>query len=133
MFRKLIVIVIAVLPLQSVIADELDRAASNLSHELAECTAFYLLGAEAVGRNGNQQLKGSLKESALMASKFSVKLSSSDIFKARVSMAVDEQKKLIDNDFSKISLLLHKYKDICKEALDDPEARLNYWINISRH
>ena len=133
MLRNLIIVVIGVFPLQPVFADVLDRATSSFSHELAECAAFSLLGAEAVGRNGNEQLKGSLNESALLASKLSINLSSEKVFKARVGMAVDEQKKIIGNDFSNISLLLQKYKDVCREAVRNPKTRFNYWVNKSRH
>ena len=42
-------------------------------------------------------------------------------------MAIEDHIKLIDGNYSNLSLLIVKYKDICKKAIEDPNGRLNYW------
>lgn len=63
-----------------------------------------------------------------MAMYLSTYLSNEEVAKARVEMALDEQKEMIKNDFANISLLLVKYKDVCKIAVENPELRREYWL-----
>ncbi len=127
--KKLIIAGITLCFVHSAFAYEPDRAKTNQAHELAECAAFYLLGSEAVRRNGAKELANTLKQSATLAMLLSKGLSNKDVLQARIEMAVDEQKKMMNNDFSNVSILLHKYKDVCKSAVEHPDIRYRYWLD----
>jgi hypothetical protein len=58
-----------------------------------------------------------------------IKLSNLKIAKERMEMALEEQRKEMNNNYSNFSILSIKYKDICKEALELPDKRLQYWLN----
>ncbi|WP_406828309.1 hypothetical protein [Microbulbifer sp. ARAS458-1] len=112
----------------SVFSYEPDRARSNQAHELAECAAFYSYGAVAVKRNGNSELSQELRRSADLALKLSEGLSNQETAMARFTMAAKEQGETINHDFSNISRLLLKSKDICKIAVTQPSTRYQYWL-----
>ena len=110
-------------------AYEPGRAKNNYSHELAECATFYLLGAESVRRTGDNELAGQLTYSANIAMLMSAKLNNKEVLEARIKMATDEQMKLMKHDYSNTSILLEKYKDSCKFAIENSDKRLQYWLD----
>jgi len=109
---------------------ETDRAITNYSHELAVCATFYSLSAEGVRRTGEDELAKQLYSSADIAMRMSAKLSNRDVLEARMKMSMDEQLKLMKHDYSNMSILLAKYKDLCKFAVENPDKRLQYWLNM---
>ena len=63
------------------------------------------------------------------ATEYAIQFSNQRVTEARVELAFDEQRKMIDNDYSNFSILILKYADMCKEAMENPDKRLQYWLN----
>jgi len=51
------------------------------------------------------------------------------VTQARINLAIDEQKKLMNHDFSNIAILIDKYGKFCKELLEKPKNRLQFWLD----
>ena len=126
--KKITIVIFTLLVSSYSMAYEPDRAKTNQAHELCECAVFYMYGAEGVKRNGDISASNQLMASAQRAVELSTMLSNQEVTEARMEMAFDEQSELINNDFSNISLLLVKYKDICKLAVGTPEERYKYYL-----
>jgi hypothetical protein len=108
---------------------EEESATANQAHELTECSAFYAIYAEGVKRAGNEKRTNNLLAASYRAFDSAVKLSNLKIAKETMGMSLDEQRKEMNNNYSNFSILSLKYKDICKEALESPDKRLQYWLN----
>ena len=59
---------------------------------------------------------------------YAIKFSNPKVAAARVRLAFDEQRKEMDHDFSNFSILIIKYGEMCRDALESPEERLEYWL-----
>lgn len=127
--KHLLIVIIIVFSFDRAFAYVPDHAKTNQANELAECAAFYLYGADGARRYGDQQLSDRLTQSANIAMSISEELSNTEVLQARLEMAAEEQNKLISNDLSNISILLHKYKNICTSALGNPDVRYQYWLD----
>jgi len=127
--KQLISLIFCIALSSTVNASGPERAKDKQAQELAECTAFYLLSVQVVKQNGASDLAILLAQSATMAVRLSQFISSKEVLQTRVAMAVDNQKKMINNDFSNISILLSKYKDSCRAAIEDPQNRYKHWLN----
>jgi hypothetical protein len=106
-----------------------ERATVNQAYELAECSAFYAIYAEGIKRAGNEKRANNLMGASYRAFDAAIKLSNLKIAKERMEMALEEQRKEMNNNYSNSSILSIKYKGICKEALESPDKRLQYWLN----
>jgi len=104
-----------------------ERAENNYSHELVDCAAYYDIGAEGARRTGHNNEAIVIKKGSDRALDIARKYSRDDVISARYNMAIEDHIKLIDGNYSNLSLLIVKYKDICKKAIEDPNGRLNYW------
>jgi len=113
-------------PLDARTADE-ETARNNFASELVECAAYFDICAEGIRRTGN--LEGAVKAEAAAKSALDIAriYSRDDVVLARYKLAMEHQIKTIDGNYANLSLLIVKYKDICKQALETPEVRLNYW------
>jgi hypothetical protein len=58
----------------------------------------------------------------------SEKISNKEVLAARMKIAMDEQMKLMKYDYSNMSILLVKYKDLCKAVIENPDKRFQYWL-----
>ncbi len=104
-----------------------ERAKNNFSHELVICAAYFNIGAEGAKRTGDkkasemlQQVSDALLEDARKYNKEKAVLS-------RFQLALEEQANLIHRDYANLSILIVKYKDLCKQVSENPHARLDYW------
>lgn len=103
-----------------------DRARTNFAHELAECAAYYQFVSEA------PRLDDPTKQNSLEVSNslmlLSADLTSQELSLARFELALKTMVLEIDFNWENLSILLNKYAYPCKDAAEDPKARLKYWL-----
>jgi hypothetical protein len=105
-----------------------ERATANLASDFAECTAYYIIAAEALRRDAKEVMAHEALEASDRAYIYAIKFSSPKVAAARVRSAFDKQRKEMHHDFSNFSILVLKYEEICKDAIESPEKRLEYWL-----
>lgn len=115
-------------PVGSASAYDPERASNNLAHEYAECAAYYSISSEIISRTKPEVAK-QIDDAADRAYVGSRTLTSKKVTEARVEMAVKSMTKELDNDIANFSILINKYSVNCQEAVTDPEARMNYWLD----
>lgn len=113
----------------SLSAYDSQRAITNLAHEYAECAVFYFISYEGAVKSNKTQLAQQLKAAASNAVIAAKTLSNEEVTNARMQMSMKEQDELIKHNYSNFSILLLKYGESCKEALNSPEKRLQYWLD----
>jgi hypothetical protein len=102
-------------------------AANNYAHELADCSAFYMLSAIIV-KAQRPELADQLQKTGEFVYELSSTLTNPKLALARAEMATKTMMKEIDNDSINFSILLNKYAEPCKESVDNSEARMDYWL-----
>ena len=105
------------------------RAIVNLANDYAECAAYYVIAAEGLRKTGDDKLADKTMDISKKATEYAIQLSNQRVTEARVELAFDKQRKMIDNDYSNFSILILKYADMCKEVMENPDKRLQYWLN----
>lgn len=70
-----------------------------------------------------------LTESGVRCLAIAVEFSNEEVTKARIEMALKSMLKDIDNKLSNAAIVINKYGEFCKELLENPEARLQYWLD----
>ena len=105
-----------------------ERAFANLASDFAQCSAYYIIVAEGIKRTGNEESAKKALEASERAYDYAVKFSNIKVTEARIQLAFDEQRKEMDHNYSNFSILILKYGEMCKKALESPERRLNYWL-----
>ncbi len=105
-----------------------ERATANLARDLAECTAYYIIVAEALRRDAKEVMAHEALEESDRAYIYAIKFSSSKVAAASVRLAFDKQRKEMHYDFSNFSILVLKYEEMCRDAIESPEKRLEYWL-----
>lgn len=116
-------------------ASEIERLAlNNFLTEMADCAAYYAIAGEGLRRSGNDV--GAAKHQQVVevlhlriftvAKMINMKPEAALI---RLKWAVEDQRKLIDDDMVNISILIDRYGVPCKSVVEDFDARLAYWIS----
>ena len=108
---------------------------NNLSMDYNACQHYFLIMSEALRENnGDPAVVKNYVDSSKLASElaFSYGLKSgvsNEAMLARSKILIDEMFKSINNDFTNMSVLFLKYGKLCKNLIDKPEIRSQYWIN----
>jgi hypothetical protein len=123
------VIILSCILSPSIYAYDEERAVANLASDFAQCSAYYVIAAEGIRRTGDEKNVTKLMEASQRAYDYAVKFSNQKVTEARIQLAFDEQRKEMDHNYSNFSILILKYGNICKEALESPERRLQYWLS----
>ena len=105
-----------------------ERATANLAGDFAECTAYYIIVAEALRRDAKEVMAREALEASNRAYIYAIEFSSPKVAAARVRLAFDKQRKEMHHDFSNFSILVLKYEEMCRDAIESPEKRLEYWL-----
>ena len=113
---------------QSIYGYDEERATASLASDFAECTVYYIIAAEALRRNGKEVMAQEALDASDRAYIYAIEFSSPKVAAARVRLAFDKQRKEMGHDFSHFSILVLKYEEMCKGALESPEGRLEYWL-----
>jgi len=112
-------------------AYEPDQALSNFASDLATCTAFYSLIGEGLKKQ-NPDLSASLLKSASVTYSMSVSASNEDVTIARAQMYAKSMSEEVEGDMSNMPVLMARYSEMCKEIIEDPEKRMDYWLSYDR-
>jgi len=113
-------------------AYDAERAKANLASDYVGCSVFYAHSAEALSRNDEakyDKLIGQMKQLSESNLFFALKLSNKEVTEARTILEMKDQNNLIKNDFSNFSILILKYGELCKKLTENPEKRLQYWLD----
>ena len=113
---------------QNIYGYDEERATANLASDFAECSAYYIIAAEGLGRMAKEDLAQKALEASDIAYVYAIKFSNPKVAAARIRLAFDEQRKEMDHDFSNFPILTLKYGEMCRDALESPEERLEYWL-----
>ncbi|EGR4265690.1 hypothetical protein DDO82_17205 [Vibrio cholerae] len=54
--------------------------------------------------------------------------SNEEVSKSRVKLSYQQLAKETDSNYSNAAILIDKYGVTCKSTMEDPESRLNYWL-----
>ena len=107
-------------------AYESERAANNLAHEFAACSAYFALVSQAPGlrqQNAEWYLKASIQ-----AFYMSSGLTSDKLTTARAELETKKMKRDMDNTWDNTSIINNKYGYPCKDLMEKPEERREYWL-----
>jgi len=113
---------------QNIYGYDEERAIANLASDFAECSAYYIIAAEALRRIAKEDLAQKALEVSDRAYAYAIKFSNPKVTAARVRLAFDRQRKEMDHDFSNFSILILKYGEMCRDVLESPAERLEYWL-----
>jgi hypothetical protein len=113
---------------QNIYGYDEERATANLASDFAECSAYYIIAAEALRRNAKEDLAQTALEASDTAYLYAIQFSNPKVAAARVRAAFDKQRKEMNHDFSNFQILTLKYGEMCGNALESPEKRLEYWL-----
>ena len=112
-----------------------DYIFTNLQHDYTNCYCYYKISEEGVKRT-----KTSLKDEAVEKLAEAAERSLMGAFKvgealnmkqeamtARVKLSLESMKKEVDEDYVNISILIDKYGYMCRDLINDPKSRVDYW------
>ena len=109
----------------------LQKAMNNWHQEMVQCLAFYHIVQEGLRRSGDspENLEGVLRYQAiideLMERVFMLHRPETTL--ARFKLESGRLGNEMYGDFSNISILLVKYVDLCKEVVENSDARFEHW------
>ena len=106
---------------------------NNLSYEYIECLQFYQILHEATKDEASAKLLKNLKAGADLASEAAFYHGveagmSNEGLVARMKIIVKQLLKSMDNNYANISVLTLEYGEKCKDMIQNPENRNNYWL-----
>ena len=102
----------------------------NIQKDYVDCYSFYIVAAESFKKSGKEkQIIDSLEKSADVALKYNYDLGeimglNPEVMGQMTKDKVAEFVKLANKDFSSLA---KKYGLVCKNLVENPEQRTNYW------
>lgn len=111
-------------------------AKTDLAYDYLRCASLYNLQYAMAKRSGaSKQQLAELKQisSNVMKETFGVMRQakmSKDTAVAAMKMFTNQMMKDMDNRMDNAGVLIPKYGTVCKGMLEDPMARMNYWIKV---
>jgi hypothetical protein len=106
-------------------AANVELAKLNMADEYATCSVLYMLGAEEARRQGNLQLAQRTEVTVDALLRTAVRFSNSEFATSRAKRSL---KRMRDEMKAGFPVLVSRYYQNCQQALDDPAARLEYWL-----
>ena len=110
----------------STLAYDPERAANNMAHDFANCSAYFSLLAEM--KELSEKARAQYKESSFQMFAASAQLTNSQTASARVQMIIKEMGIKLDGKAENWSILLNENAALCKGVAANPEARMKYWL-----
>tara|TARA_Y100000766_G_C18454706_1_gene387696 strand:+ start:115 stop:549 length:435 start_codon:yes stop_codon:yes gene_type:complete len=136
--KKIIIFIIALLPLTS-FADESVKekkiakyVMENIQKDYMNCYSFYKVAAESFKKAGkDEKVVESLEKSADVALKYNYDLGeimglNPEVMAQMTKDKVNSFVSLANKDFSSLA---KQYGLVCKNLVENPEQRTNYWEN----
>ena len=108
---------------------------NNLSFEHIECQHYLIIVSEALRTNdGDPKIIENYVNNAKLVGNVAFQYGfksgmSTEAMLARAKMISDRMLKSLDNNFSNIAVIQLKYSQFCKNLIEKPEIRNQYWIN----
>ena len=109
---------------------------NNLQEDFTTCYSYFKIAEEGIARgsNADKDTIAGLKRSAdislesayLVGEQLNMK---TEAMTARVKMSFQKMQKEMGSDFINFSIILEKYAYYCKEVIEKPEVRMQYWEN----
>ena len=109
---------------------------NNLQEDFTTCYSYYKIAGEGIsrGRELDQETIDGLNRSAdialqsayLIGQQLNMK---TEAMSARVEMAFQKMSDEMGSDFINFSVILNKYAYYCKDVIEKPEQRMQYWEN----
>ena len=109
---------------------------NNLQEDFTTCYSYFKIAEEGIARGSNvdKDTIAGLKRSAdislesayLVGEQLNMK---TEAMTARVKMSFQKMQKEMGSDFINFSIILEKYAYYCKEVIEKPEVRMQYWEN----
>ena len=134
--KKVIIFIITMLPFTT-FADEAVKekkiakyVMENIQKDYVDCYSFYKVAAESFKKAGKEkQVIASLEESADVALKYNYDLGeimglNPEVMAQMTKDKVNEFVKLANKNFSSLA---KKHGMVCKNLVENPEQRTNYW------
>ncbi len=136
--KKLLILILILIPF-SISADENAKekriakyVMENIQKDYVDCYSFYKVAAESFKKSGKEkQIIESLEKSADVALKYNYDLGeimglNPEVMAQMTKDKVDTFVNLANKDFSSLA---KKYGLVCKNLVENPEQRTNYWEN----
>jgi len=135
MKRLILTILFTMVQSVSVIADEKQTyVLNNLQEDFTTCYCYYKIAGEGISRgreldqeaiNGlNRSANIALESAYLIGQQLNMK---TEAMSARVNMAFQKMQDEMGSDFINFSVILDKYAYYCKDVIEKPELRIQYW------
>ena len=134
--KKLLILLLTIIPF-SILADENAKekriakyVMENIQKDYVNCYSFYKVAAESLKKSGKEKkLVDSLEESADVALKYNYDLGeimglNPEVMRQMTKDKVANFVKLANKNFSSLA---NKYGLVCKNLVENPEQRTNYW------
>ena len=134
--RKFIILLLTLIPFSTFADDEVKQkkiakyVMENIQKDYVNCYSFYKVAAESFKKAGKeQQVIDSLESSADVALKFNYDLGeimglNPEVMAQMTKDKVNEFVNLANKDFSSLA---KEHGIVCKNLVEDPEQRTNYW------
>ena len=112
-----------------------DYIFTNLQEDYTNCYCYYKISEEGVKRTKTSLIDEAVEKLAEAAERslmgafevgeaLNMKL---EAMTARVKMSLEIMKKEVDEDYVNISILIDKYGYFCRDLINDPKSRVDYW------
>jgi len=105
------------------------QAQQHVAKDMAICASYFFMGSEAAKRNKDVELEKSSKRTADVALAQAIRLSDKAYATKQLEIAIGDHQRIMNNNILNVSILVRKYKDMCKQTLTDPDSRLKFWMN----
>ena len=134
-FKSVAVSSICLIPLNvkaEGVSETMRYAIYDLVDEVIECAVYYsIMGAGSAGNltEHSQRFLGLTEQLGLMAFNLADSIDlKGEVFESKVVNYSKKMSQEIGGDSINISILINKHGEFCKGLVEDPEARLSYWI-----
>ena len=107
---------------------------NNLQEDFTTCYSYYKIAGEGISRGKdldqetieglNRSADIALQSAYLIGQQLNMK---TEAMSARVEMAFQKMSDEMGSDFINFSVILNKYAYYCKDVIEKPEQRMQYW------
>ena len=136
-FKSVAVSSICLIPLNvkaESVSETMRYAIYDLVDEVIECAVYYSIMGAGEDSTGNltehsQRFLGLTEQLGLMAFNLADSIDlKGEVIESKVVSYSKKMSQEIGGDSINISILINKHGEFCKGLVEDPEARLSYWI-----
>ena len=115
------------------LALDIQEAKSNVGLEFAECGNYYVLVREGADRSlpsGPERDKAMADQQRLaeFAFQMAAELANQEIALARIKFSMESMRRKMHNSFEYLSVVAAEYAFPCKDLMEAPDKRLQFWL-----